>query len=527
MTAPSPAGRGRRAAALVVLVGLTAGACGSRLSEARLERAQGALSLNAGAAERPAAIGSAPAASPGRSAPTSGPGDGALGAGPVVAGPAPAAPSPASPGPGRVGAAGSKDGPSAGADSPASGSAPARPGGNGSAVPAGASSPGAAAAAPAPGGQAAPPLGEIRLGSVGVASGLLGAAMAPIAASARVWAADVNARGGVAGHPVRLIQADDGADPSRSLAIVRRLVETEHVQAFYSNFMVTTEQAIVGYLEEHRVPLIGGCSCTSAVDPSPMLFPIGPGAPLGEAWAHVLPFLTLTDKRKASVLYCREAENCTVLARTIRGFADSAGFKVVHDAQISIAQPDFTAEILAARNAGADVVVVIADNATAARVARSAHRQDYHPTIAIQQAGFDDALLEQGADVEGVVTAGIVPDHETSPTLADYRAALDRYLPGARKATIGAGAWVAGKLIERLARSFPPAPSSADVLEALYGLHGETLGGLQPPLTYERGKGHAQTNLCVIPVTVRSGKFVAPGGDHFSCAPGWKPVGSP
>lgn len=351
--------------------------------------------------------------------------------------------------------------------------------------------------------------------------------MAPIAAGARIWAADVNARGGIGGRPVRLIQVDDGGDPSRALSIVRRLVEQEHVQAFYSNFMVLTEQEIVGYLEQRQVPAIGGCSCTSAVDPSPMLFPIGPGAPLGEAWAHVLPFLSLTDKRKASVLYCREAENCTVLAKTMKGFADKAGFKVVHDAQISIAQPDFTAEILAARNAGADVVVIIADNATAVRAARSAHRQDYHPTFSIQQAGFDDGLLTGGDDVEGVVTAGIVPDHNTSPKLADFRAALARYLPDARKATLGAGAWTGGKLVEVLGRTLPPAPTSADFLTALHGLRGETLGGLQPPLTYEAGKGHALTNLCIIPVVVRSGAFVAPGGDQFSCAPGWKPVSGP
>jgi branched-chain amino acid transport system substrate-binding protein len=387
--------------------------------------------------------------------------------------------------------------------------------------------PSATPAAPPSGAATAAAGGEIRLGSVGQASGLIGAAMAPIAAGARIWAADVNARGGIGGRPVRLIQVDDGGDPSRALSIVRRLVEQEHVQAFYSNFMVLTEQAIVGYLEQRQVPAIGGCSCTSAVDPSPMLFPIGPGAPLGEAWAHVLPFLSLTDKRKASVFYCREAENCTVLAKTIKGFADKAGFKVVHDAQISIAQPDFTAEILAARNAGADVVVIIADNATAVRAARSAHRQDYHPTISIQQAGFDDGLLTGGEDVEGVVTAGIVPDHNTSPKLADFRAAMARYLPDARKATLGAGAWTAGKLVELLGRSMPPAPASADFLTALHGLRGETLGGLQPPLTYEAGKGHAQTNLCVIPVVVRSGKFVAPGGDEFSCAPGWKPVAAP
>ncbi|MGH9004135.1 MAG: ABC transporter substrate-binding protein, partial [Acidimicrobiia bacterium] len=287
-----------------------------------------------------------------------------------------------------------------------------------------------AGAAPIPGPAGTPgAAGEIRLGSVGVASGPIGAAVAPIAEGARAWVADVNARGGIGGRKVRLFQADDGGDPARSVAIVKRLVEQEQVAAFYSNFMVTTEEAVVRYLEDQQVPAIGGCSCSSAVDASPMLFPIGPGAPLGEAWAHVLPFLTQTDKRKASIFYCREAANCSVMQSLMGDIAAEAGFTVVHQAQVSIAQPDYTAEVLAASSAGADVIVGLMDNASLVRVAKSAHRQGYNPAFSIQQSGFDDALLSQADEVEGFVTAGIVPDHNMSPKLADFRAALARYLP--------------------------------------------------------------------------------------------------
>ena len=373
---------GRRVVAVMALVALTAG-CGSRVTQADLERAQGRLSLAA-----PAASSNANAAAPPSTVPAQGsPAGAAIGDGPGTGsstGTAPVTPSP-------DGAAAPPAAGSPSATPAASGRSAARPAaGAASAAAPSAPSPGGPAPAAPPSGATKAPAGEIRLGSVGQASGLIGAAMAPIAEGARVWATDVNARRGIGGRPVRLIQVDDGGNPSRALSIVRRLVEQEHVQAFYSNFMVLTEQAIVPYLEEQQVPAIRGCSCTSAVDPSPMLFPIGPGAPLGEAWAHVLPFLTLTDKRKAPVFYCREAENCTVLAKTMRGFADKAGFTVVHEAQISIAQPDFTGEIIAARNAGADVVVIIADNATAVRAARSAHRQDFHPTGLDPEDHHDD-----------------------------------------------------------------------------------------------------------------------------------------
>jgi branched-chain amino acid transport system substrate-binding protein len=41
----------------------------------------------------------------------------------------------------------------------------------------------------------------------------------------QVWTASINARGGLNGHRVRLIVADDGGDPARSKALVQDAVE--------------------------------------------------------------------------------------------------------------------------------------------------------------------------------------------------------------------------------------------------------------------------------------------------------------
>lgn len=75
-----------------------------------------------------------------------------------------------------------------------------------------------------------------------------------------------------------------------------------------------------------------------------------------------------------------------------------------------------------------------------------------------------------------------------------------------------------------LAKRFPANPTSAHFLDALHSLRGETVGGIFPPLAFARGKGHADTNQCVIPVKVVDGKFQPSSDDRFSCAPGWRPV---
>ena len=379
--------------------------------------------------------------------------------------------------------------------------------------------------APVPGAPQSGPRSEIRLGSVGTDSGPLGQIMLPYLQGARIWAADVNARGGLAGHPVRLIFADDGADPNKALALAKRMVDTDKVQAFFAVRAPTTLQAITPYLEQKRIPAIASCPCNAVADSSPMNFSPQTGGTFGLAWEHLAPVVALTKERRIAQLYCREASICDTADTYIKKIAPAAGVEVVYRGQVSIAQPDYTAEVIQARNSGANVIVAIMDNASALRILRSAHRQNYHPVIAIQRTGYDERFLRQGGeDIDGVVTASTTVPWSTSPLMADFRAAMDRLAPGMEKSTQHAEIWAAGKLLELLAKSFPADPGPADVLAGLYGLRNETVGGLLPPLAFARDGGHGATNQCVIPVQVNNKGFVPASQDQFVCAPGWKPV---
>ena len=525
------AGRRRLMAAAVVMA-FVATACGSSLSHQELMSANlEAFRVAGRTADGPAA---GPAAAPGPESPGALVSSGGGGtAGSSAAGPA------ALPGISRASGSGAPAGGRASATGAAAGTGPVA--GGGSTKPSGAASaspvPGQSAQASQPG-QAAPPglpaagggggpKGELRLGSIGVGSGPIGAAMKPFVDGAKAWVADVNARGGVNGHPVRLIVADDGGDPSAALSFAKRMVEQDKIQAFYATHAPTTEQAYAGYAEQKQIPIIGTCGCSNVVDTSPMIFHVGPGSPGGASWAHVLPFTALTDKRKVGLLYCREVAVCPLLADGVKKGAQPAGYQVVYEGQMSLAQPDFTAEMISARNAGADVVISISDNATVIRMIRAANRQGYKPVFSTQQSANEDSFLQNGAgDIEGVVVAGVVPDYANSPKLANYRAAMDRYVPGGRRGSFSAQAYAAGKLIEVAGTALGDDPSNTQLLDGLYALKGETLGGLVPPMTFLKGQGHGAVDQCVIPARIEGGKFVYPTGDRFVCPPGFKPAGS-
>ena len=507
----------------LVAAALAGSACGSSLSHDQLLSASQetirvtSTSPTAGAT---APSGATPAQSPGAPAVSVGTPDagsvngsqvGASGAAPAGNRPVGAASSS-----GTVPAAGSSRGSGSGVAAPTNTSpaAPA-PGPNGS----GATSAGSAAV-PASG-QA-----EIRLGSFGTQTGPLGGILLPLVQGAKAWVADVNARGGMAGHPVRLVMADDGGDPNRALALARRMVEQDKVQAFYAVHSPTALQAATPYLEQRQVPIIGVCECSPIGDDSPMVFHPGTGSKLGVYWAHLGPLLHYyPDKKKVAILYCREAATCAGIKDGMKPLGKPHGIEWVYEAQVSLAQPDFTAEVLAARNAGAEAVIGIFDNASVIRMLKSADRQGYHPVVSSQQATYEDRFIRDGGDIiNGVVVASNSAPYNTAPQLADYRAAMDRFVPGGVKSAFGGEMYGTGKLLEILAKSIPADPTSADFLKALHALRGETVGGIFPPLAFKQGTGHGDTNPCIIPVKVENRQFVPASNNQFLCPPGWKPV---
>ena len=385
---------------------------------------------------------------------------------------------------------------------------------------------GGATPAPGPAPAAGGTKAEIRLGSFGAESGIFGRIFAPIVQGAKAWVADVNSRGGLNGHSVAITFGDDGADPNRAQSLVRQMVEQQKVQAFYAPHAATTLGAVLPYLEQVQVPVIGGCPCQDdPQDESPISFPLG-SAKAGMEWQHIVGLVELSDAKKVAVFACRESPSCARIGKRIQPTLKTLGREVVYFSEISLAQPDFTAEIIAARNAGAEALVAIVDNATIIRLARTAHRQQWRPLISTQMSAYQQDFLKSGGEeVEGLVMGSVTVPWSTSPKLADFRDAMQRYVPGGSIGNFASHEWVVGKMLETVARSFPANPTAKDFIEGLYSLRGDTFGGLVPPISYARNQGHGGTHQCSIPVKIDKGQFVPLGDEAWKCPPGYKPVG--
>jgi branched-chain amino acid transport system substrate-binding protein len=471
----------------LTLLALVAG-CGSHLSETELAATQGAISL-------PTSVAVAP------------------GAEPVAAGPGAVVPGAEVPeaGSGTTGTAGQPD--TAGKPATDAGTTP------GQAGTATVKVPGTDATVPVPAG----PRDEIVMCSFGNSSGVLGAVTGPAPVANAAWASYINAKGGLAGHRIRMIIADTGGAAANAQAIAQKCVEQEKAVAFFNEYSFGELDGAIPYLKAKGVPVIGSIGGAVSSDHSIMVFNPMNGADVGQAWGFINTIAAQTDKKKLGVLYCQEASTCAQQISSFSKLLPYKGLEIVYKAQVSLVQPDYTAQLLQAKNAGAEVMVLLMDSASVGRIARNAAQQNYSPILAGTYNLGIQATLDQGPVLNGLLLASRTPAYTTSPLLKDYRDSMARYQPGKVTGDVGAGAFVVGALLEKYAAKFlgKKTVTSQDFLDLLYSLKDEKLGGLLPGITFARTDDRTQTNRCIAPVRLENGAFLQRGG--FVCAPDWKP----
>jgi branched-chain amino acid transport system substrate-binding protein len=368
------------------------------------------------------------------------------------------------------------------------------------------------APAPAPGSSCTPKCGPVVVGHVGTYSGVFsGFANGPKALEA--WAQALNARGGLDGHPVRVIIAEDGGDPARHRALLQQLVEQQGVIAFVDCFCPTTGQAGVDYLTKKGIPMVGGSPSSEWYYDSPMYFPQGSAGKKGVVHAILggtAEIAVPQGKTKLAVLACNEAQICKNLSGDMPAVAPQFGMKVVSQAQASLAQPDYTAECLAARNAGADVMFLAFDPNSYGRVTDSCKSIGYKPIFSLVPDATNS--LTQIDSMDGaIVYSGVFPWFDTAhPSIAEMHRAMKVYTPKAEPDQTAGDDWVAAQLFERAAHGHLSAtPTSQDILTGLWTLKDDTIGGLTYPLTFAQGKT-AEPKHCWWVAVIHDHKFTSP-----------------
>lgn len=405
---------------------------------------------------------------------------------------------------------------------PAGGADGGRPGATASGGPGGATpAPPAPPATPGlPSGAADGSKSPVVIGSVLPRSGPIGGAAAPGLEALQTWTRLANDRGGVNGHRVDLVVGDDGGDPARHRSIVQEFVERRHVIAFVQNFESLGGEGSIDYLTAKRIPVIGSIMGSQYFYEHPTYFPQGSsGDAFFEAYAgSVAQQAKATGKQRIGVLACAEVADCKTGADLTERYAKELGLSVVYKATASIVQPDYTAQCLNARNAGVEILLPIFTPDGASRISASCARQGYTPVFGLTTQTFSPTQLTdptmQGAIIYSpVFTWAADPP---SSAVAEFNAAMAKYLPGVAIKGVHAVGWTSAKVFERGAAQLAEPPTSESLLDGLWSISHDDLGGLTQPLTFTRDRPAAPM-ACWFTALIRDHKLAAANGGQRSC----------
>lgn len=366
-------------------------------------------------------------------------------------------------------------------------------------------------------------LAPIVVGHVGLFSGIAGPITGNSPTTMAAWANDLNSRGGLACHPVKVISRDDGGDPNKSAAIVNDLVKRQGVVAFVAPQTILSAAGFVPAVQAAKLPVIGGVPVTDAWFSDPLFFP--DGASPQDQVIGVLKHGAERGKTKVGLVYCVEASACTKIVTMAKAAAKPAGVTLVYDAPVSITQPDFTAQCLNAQKADVDQLVLAVDGASMTRIARSCKAVGFRPLFSTAAGAIGTSQArDETLRSFGVVTANTTAPwtQNDRPGLQDYHRALKRWAPGVEADGASIATWASAKLFEaaviNVAAQARTAPvTSTQLLAGLGKITQETLGGLIAPVTITPGQKHATSSGCVFYQLLSTDGWTAPRGSRPVC----------
>lgn len=384
---------------------------------------------------------------------------------------------------------------------------------------------GSAAAASAACERPGPP---IVIGQSGSFSGLVGKAVGKGRIGLSVWLNDVNSRGGVACHPIRLFQSDDASNPSIGASQVQDFVQNKKAVACVACFWPINIAGPKSAAEKLNFPVIGGDSVPPEWNQSPVLFPLG-GDSEAVIYGTVANAVKAGNKR-VSILTCVEASACSYAKNLLidKGLVAKTGGELAYQATISLTQTDFTAECQNSKTNKADAIFIYADSSSIQRLARSCAGLGYVvPIIANGIAVSTDLARDPNVTKATVFAApGTFPWMSAdTPAQQAFQAALKKYAPSLEPDGSTAIAWVSGKMFEKVIESLGPAARTQTIttemiFKGLASIKNETLGGLIPPVTFKAGQPHAPSQPCFYAVKLDASGWTAPFGSKASCQPG-------
>jgi branched-chain amino acid transport system substrate-binding protein len=263
---------------------------------------------------------------------------------------------------------------------------------------------------------------EIKLGSTMPFSGPA-SSYGTIGKSEAAYFAMINEHGGVNGRKIDFIVRDDSYSPPKTVDDVRQLVEEDHVLATFNTLGTPPNSAIVGYMNENKVPqLFVASGAAKWDDPKHHPWTIGwqPSYQIeARIYAHYI--LNHMPNAKIAVLYQNDDFGNDYLIGLREGLGAKADKMIVATQTYETTDPTVDSQITTLQGSGANVLVTAAISKVAAQAIRKIYDIGWKPTHFLTNVSTSVAMVMRAAGPEkavGIISTAYLKD-PTDPQWQD------------------------------------------------------------------------------------------------------------
>lgn len=247
--------------------------------------------------------------------------------------------------------------------------------------------------------------------------------------------------GALNGWKINFVTYDDGYEPARSVAVTRRLVEQDNIFALAAPVGTAQGVAVLPYLKEVGLPMVGPIGGASAFFTNPTVFPLLPD--YGWSAASNLQFAVRDLKLdKIGLLW----ENDELGRSAKRGFdieIAALGKEPAASIPFEVRNTDFTPHVRRLANAGAQAVILFGSNANLAAALMAADRAGFSAKWMAPFFTADPTTRKlAGALLDGTYfSSWLMPVTSDDPEVAAYRNTVSKMFPQDPIGVFGLNGW--------------------------------------------------------------------------------------
>ncbi|WP_426115908.1 ABC transporter substrate-binding protein [Massilia sp. PWRC2] len=268
---------------------------------------------------------------------------------------------------------------------------------------------------------------------IGVAGPFTGGS-APMGVSmrdgAKLAAAEINAKGGVLGRQIQLIERDDEAAPPRGVQVAQELINKERVVATVGYINTGVALASQRFYQEAKIPVMNNVATGSIItqqfakEPANYIFR---NAASDQIQSEMIIQEAVERRKFKKLAILADSTNYGQLGREdLEKALDKRGMKPVATEKYNIKDVDMTAQLLKAKQAGAEAVLTYGIGPELAQIANGMEKLGWKvPLIGSWTLSMGNFIDNAGKNGDGTrMPQTFIQD----PTTAKRKSFIDAYV---------------------------------------------------------------------------------------------------